>query len=498
MNQFGRVQRGLIIRYCKYSILGLLLLIGIACEKKSGDNPEPKQKINSSTPKQETSTGRVIKLDSFKEKEDTKPKKVKKIPGKVQLAVARGSFTEIRQYLADGGDINLKELKAWTFLHYAAQAGKYEICQFLLDNGADPEIRNDAGHTPLQVASRSIRRNEKVIQLLSPEKDQKSYKSLIEAVENGDLQSVQELLGKGADANEIDAEDRQKRSALHFAAGLNHHKICELLIKNGARPSVTTRIKRYTPLMLAIVKGNIESVDVLTNPDIVRGVQSSLNQVYFKAVTLIKVEICELLLSKGADPRERFLRYSKRNALEISLEDGPSEFFDLYKKHKIEIPFWALCRHGDVQEVKAAIKNSKVNELGPSGIPPIVHAIKVNNVKVVEFLVANGADLNLKARGMNVGYTPLHYAVQEGNIKVIDTLVKNGSNVNEKPKNQRTPLYLAVMKKNVKVIELLISSGADPDIVPEFKGPDGEIARFPLERIAGNNEEILKLLKKKN
>lgn len=52
-------------------------------------------------------------------------------------------------------DTTEKEEEGLTMLHYAALWGKSELCQFLLDNGADPNAKSHSGVTPHQCAVKS-------------------------------------------------------------------------------------------------------------------------------------------------------------------------------------------------------------------------------------------------------------------------------------------------------------------------------------------------------
>ena len=57
-----------------------------------------------------------------------------------------------------------KDEEGLTMLHYAAFWGKSELCQFLLDNGADPNTKSHSGVTPYQCAVKS--KDAKTVQTL--------------------------------------------------------------------------------------------------------------------------------------------------------------------------------------------------------------------------------------------------------------------------------------------------------------------------------------------
>ena len=62
---------------------------------------------------------------------------------------------EIQQLLALGADINIQNYKGKTGLHYAAKAGFLNVINLLIENGADLDALDNDGETPLFEAIRS-------------------------------------------------------------------------------------------------------------------------------------------------------------------------------------------------------------------------------------------------------------------------------------------------------------------------------------------------------
>jgi uncharacterized protein len=84
----------------------------------------------------------------------------------LHYAAAQGIADEVRQLLRGGADPNAQDDNGWSPLHFAAQAVAAESATVLLEAGADPNIRDRFGNTPLWRAIFDSRGDGSVIAVL--------------------------------------------------------------------------------------------------------------------------------------------------------------------------------------------------------------------------------------------------------------------------------------------------------------------------------------------
>src|SRR5687768_8890573 len=155
--------------------------------------------------------------------------------GTALIPAAERGHVEIVQELLTRTDVDVNHINnlGWTALLEAiilSDGGErhQQIVQLLVDHGANINIPDNNGITPLEHArARGFREIEQI--LLATE--QARARQLIRAAEQGDIENVKQLLSQGLS---VEMQDENGRTALIAAAYQNNLPIANLLIEAGA------------------------------------------------------------------------------------------------------------------------------------------------------------------------------------------------------------------------------------------------------------------------
>ena len=172
-------------------------------------------------------------------------------------AAERGHVEIVRELLTRTTvDINHINDLGWTALLEAiilSDGGKrhQQIVQLLVDHGANINIPDKNGITPLQHAqARGFREIEEILLTTGRTRDA----GLISAAENGDLETVKRLLAQGTS---VHAQDVQGVTALIAAAYRNDLPIVEVLIEAGADVNIQDNTQQ-SAYLIATSEGFLE------------------------------------------------------------------------------------------------------------------------------------------------------------------------------------------------------------------------------------------------
>ncbi len=77
-------------------------------------------------------------------------------PHLIHEAVWNDSFSTLQQLTALGANLNELDERGWSVLHYAAYDGNLKMVEWLLTHGAEVNIHNPDGDTPLHLAKENV------------------------------------------------------------------------------------------------------------------------------------------------------------------------------------------------------------------------------------------------------------------------------------------------------------------------------------------------------
>lgn len=348
----------------------------------------------------------------------------KRLSDELHLAAKQGRQDKIEFLLANGANLQTKDIVKNTALHFAAEEGHIRIVEFLLEKGINLDAQNLAGQTALHLA-----------------------------VTKGQMEVVELLLTRGADLQDKDFEDN---TVLHIAAYQGHTPIVKLLLsrilQNNPELVDSENEDGHTALYRAIIKGHHEVVELLIQAG------ADLKGKLGLAARQGHSSIIDLLIQKGADLME--VDNLKQTALHIAVLKGRKEAVQLLLRHN---PRLVLAENSDGKtalQIAAANGQTEIVDLLLQGSVdlPEIEALKQTalyiaaangQTEVVDRLLNNGVGLAVTDKD---GKTALHHAAAVGQKDVVALLINKGADVAAKDVNGATPLHLAAFNGHQEVV----------------------------------------------
>lgn len=357
-------------------------------------------------------------------------------------AMWRGNPDQIRGVLDRGADPNARNDQGHTPLMMAAifsdnpDERVVEIIQLLLDRKADPNAADNYGRTPLRAmieykrvpAARALIKGGAKVDYIPPSPDGYSKMSaLMEACEDGSEEAVDMLLADGADPA---LAGQHGQTALDWTLGKHPALTRKLVAKGGKRFAAA--------LPRAAEAGDAEAVKLLleagVEPDApARDRMSSLARAAGKGHT----EVVKLLLARGADPE---------GALHLAAQEGRTETVRAMIEAKVD-----------------------VDAAGGRG-GALMQAVEKGSAEIVKMIIEAGVDLEDRYTG---NWRALHIAARKGDLETVKMMVARKARLDwHDGPDGKTPLIEAAAAGHLEVARALLDAGAKVGLAND-PGPPG-------------------------
>jgi ankyrin repeat protein len=338
---------------------------------------------------------------------------------------------------AHSPNINMRGGSHRTALHAASVKGHLEVASLLLENGADPNSRDDLGRAPLHRLSHG-----------GP---------LVMAQSSLDVARL--LINSGADVSVIDDEGE---TPLHAAARSGYRDVVELLLKSGASLGVRC-IVQQTPLHVACIYGKLDVSRFLIDQG--SDINSRDEIGFFPLHTASRfghIDIARLLIDCGSDvnvratnrstPLHYVSMYGRLDLARLLIDCGADvNAYDAILWTPMH--FAANAGHLNIAKLLTE-RGANIERQNDKGDTPLHRAARHGHLATAAFLIESGAAVS--ARNIQ-GWTPFHTASQSGHLHIAKFLLECGIDVDNPSESKETSLYLASSSGKLDVASFLIA-----------------------------------------
>ncbi len=414
------------------------------------------------------------------------PDKNKSYP--LHIAVQQG-FSSLTRQIAPQVDVNARNRLGNTALMIATRHKEPTLVNILLDNHADPSIRNKKQLSAIDLArnlelepilkvfnqhgfdTKLAEQNNYRIDIASFEQTVRQSESLYPrwpllniASLLGEMQIVAALLKQKTNVNAVDPAGN---TALHRAAEKGQIDIVKLLITNGSKINATNQQKQ-TPLFFAAAAGRLKTLQFLLKKSAKASIIASNKMSPLSiAINNQHEKSAQLLVTQPLDQNSlhRALMLSiqqKQESIAIQLAKRDKRLNDNDTKNRSAL--WHSADLGLLKLSRVLLSSKhppKIDQADNNGYTPLARATLRGHQAITTLLVDHGASTESITDEKN---TLLMLAVLSGKQKMTRFYTSKAVDLDARNRAGDTATMLAASANAKSITELLIQSGADLQI----------------------------------
>ena len=379
--------------------------------------------------------------------------------------IRSGDLQLLENWLNEGGSVSYVPKNGLPPLFGAVLHGLPKTVRFLLERGANPNIKagwHSDGLVDFAITSSLANSREEFVEIVNILLDYGAKVTLLQSdgpkafVPNAwsmdvwPLALLERLETEGMSIDPV----TKKKIALRWAVKVQDHTQAEELLKDGADPNAGNKFSDiHTPLTVAIRANDVEMVRLLVKYGANVNDKSCYNNSFLAdAVGQGNLEIVKILVEAGANVNHKTYFGSP---IQAALREGNTEIVD-----------YLLERGADIESHTNWARGNST---------PIFDALAAGDSESVQKLIDKGADIHVVG---DFGNTLLHVAAENGLTKWVEYFLDQGLDIEAENRNRYRPIHLAVLcrlpkqnnptirNRKDEVVQYLLNRGASVEPPP--------------------------------
>ncbi|KAI4673559.1 uncharacterized protein J4E88_008614 [Alternaria novae-zelandiae] len=331
----------------------------------------------------------------------------------IHIVAKKGHLPALEALVEGNVDVNSVELQEEeTALHIAARSGNSTMVRYLVSKNANFDARNRHQQTPLMVATEETVQIDLLKSGADPNiQDMDDNTALHSAIRLGHVNTVRELVRKGANVNALGADDCSPLRMAYLQREISEKMICEMI----------------ESMLLSSAAG--------------KTISNAVRQ--------------ELFYDAVRDNRSLVIRAILNTSADILTTARPDGFFPLH----------VVARDGTLSILNELLRHHASVHLcdRTTGRSPLRYAIDSGDLNKVKRILETAPDLRLSDSS---GYAPIHTAFDRSSIDVAELIVNahlaTGVSLYLQNKSGRFPIHLACGQEKVDLWAKSIDGPINP------------------------------------